>query len=211
MDFPINCLLCGKKFIREDDWVLVKERGLQTLRECSDKLGDKKSLVFKDKTEIKVHEKCRIAYLKVLNKIQPGSSNSSSISTRSASSHFEFSKLCLFCGKDYYQSQRKKCVISSDVMTNKLLSIAKERNDNLGKHIEELISQVASLTEAKARYHRLCFNDFSNIKKDVSHEDDSPLEKSLKYIYSFLEDNLECQFVLSDLLKKWNTSQCPGH
>lgn len=102
MDTSINCVLCGKKLISANNkCVYVKERGLKTLRKCNENSSDEKYLLFKDKTEIKVHKKCQVDYLLFYN-VQPGSSTSSDISTRSVSSSFEFSKLCLFCGKNYH-------------------------------------------------------------------------------------------------------------
>lgn len=151
-------------------------------------------------SEIKVHEKCRVAYL-VANKASTGSSNSSEVSTRSFSSTFDYKKFCLFCQKDYYQSIRKKCIISSDEIKEKLLEVAKLRNDLLGSQVTDLISRVQSLTEAKARYHLTCLNDLKKNPTNPSDKEDSPLESSLKFIFHFIENNLECQFTLSELIK----------
>lgn len=102
------------------------------------------------KTEIQVHEKCRTKYL-ISNKNTPGSLNSSvsGISTRSVSSDFEFSKHCLFCQKDVYNKFRKKHIIQSDEIKEKLLQFAEQRYDSLGQHVIDLISRINSLTEVK--------------------------------------------------------------
>lgn len=159
MDFSVKCFLCEKKLISSShEWTLVKERGIRSMCENSKKIGDNKYKLLEGQSEIKVHEKCRVAYL-VANKAFTGSSNSSEVSTRSFSSTFDYKKLCLICQKDYYQSIRKKCIISSDEIKEKLLEVAKLRNDLLGSQVTDLILRVQSLTEAKARYHRTCLND----------------------------------------------------
>lgn len=207
MNSSTHCIICGKKLL-STGCTFVKKRGIDTLCEYSKKYGDNKYKLLEGQSEIKIHEKCRVAYL-VSKEVIVESSNSSDISTRSVSSSFEYNKLCLFCQKDYHQSIRKKCVISSDGMKEKLLAVSNLRNDSLGEQVRNLVSSVQSLAEVKARYHRVCFNDFNAIPTEKSIEMLSELEKSLKLVYDFIEDNLECQFVLSDLMNMMKYKPAP--
>lgn len=202
MDYSVKCFICEKNLIGVKERKTVKERGINSLRECSLKIGDQKYKTLEGKMEIQVHEKCRTNYLLLCKKNDSESSSSSvsAQSTRSSSTDFAYDKLCLFCQKDYCHSLRKKHVVRSDDMRKILLDITNQRNDLLGEKVKDLI-RVDSLLEVKARYHLKCFNNFKLIPTNKDDEEESPLEQSLKYVFDYIENNSECQFTISELIK----------
>lgn len=203
MDYSVKCFIYEKNLIGVKEGMTVKERGINSLRDCSLKIGDKKYKTLEGKTEIQVHEKCRTNYLLLSKKIDSESSRSSvsAQSTRSGSTEFAFDKFCLFCQKDYCSSSRKKHVVRSDDIRKMLLDIANQRNDSLGEAVKDVISHVHSLLEVKARYHLRCLNNFKVIPINKDDKEKSPLEQSLKYVFDYIENNSECQFTISELIK----------
>ncbi|KAL3271837.1 hypothetical protein HHI36_022307 [Cryptolaemus montrouzieri] len=102
MNSSINCFLCGKKLSSSgNECTILKERGIATLCDYSKTLGDGKYKLFEGKSQINVHEKCRVGYL-VSKKVMEGSSTSSNVSsasTRSTSSSFDLKNYVYFVGK----------------------------------------------------------------------------------------------------------------
>lgn len=160
MDITKYCIVCAKT-LNVGVVNSVKERGIQTLRAHSEKYGDNILKLLEGVTEIQVHTRCSLDYRKGSFKMQEAADSPASGRSSRASSveGFDFIQLCIFCCKSWSKkSSAAKYVVSSDLLKEKLLQIAQERNDEQGAAIISVINSTPSLVEAKARYHEECFD-----------------------------------------------------
>ncbi|KAG5872190.1 hypothetical protein JTB14_026241 [Gonioctena quinquepunctata] len=95
-------------------------------------------------------------------------------------------------------------------MKDKLLKVARDRNDELGTTVISLIETIPSLVEANVRYHRNCFDKFKYIPRPStsSHTPDPVVGQTMQAIYNYIENHDECQFTLKELRRIGNNALC---
>lgn len=128
---------------------------------------------------------------------------------------------CLICfgviDEKFLAAERKKRKdlrldvhkVAKSTFKNSLLQKCAERKDKWGDEVKERIDSVRDLKAAGTIYHRTCYELFMNVKfkaeGDVGKAGRRPnleIDKTMKEIYSTLNNSDECNFDLEDLLKE---------
>ena len=169
------CFICEESLI-DGKTILVKQKGLNTFRECSRKRNDGKSDKYLiNRLSVTVHDACRKQYtnkklIAVANRrgFDTVLQDAPSSSRRSDVPEFDFKKCCFLCSAEIteeYLRHLKKSRLSSrdtiyDVRTLKMienvLTRAQNRHDDWGRAICERIGNIHDLVAVEARYHNNC-------------------------------------------------------
>ncbi|KAJ8668754.1 hypothetical protein QAD02_000013 [Eretmocerus hayati] len=199
-----SCSICLEPLLKRDRLTQkplqitdIQSRGLSTFIQKSKIVGDGKENLWKDRSKICVHEKCRLKY-KNIQIPQPGakrarlSFNTSNSSQDSAldcsqdsladslgtdsSHHFDFPDKCFICGGDLDRNHKKVQTSKKDSIS-KLCSAALDREDDFGKNVYDRIHNLNARDRIQLNYHTTCYDSFRYKKNrsdpivdELSHE-----------------------------------------
>lgn len=217
-----TCFICGES-LREGDVVLVKEKGVQTLRASSAALKNRDNeCLLRRVTEICVHSACQKRYNHpkvIAAAVKRGETDVKGRTTRGSSEQFIFRENCFLCGEritaEFIEAQKRKrpdkrnSVITVEKMTlNKtILQAAEKRGDEWGMKIKERLTEDTDLVALDARYHLFCqrqlYRPVTTPGGSRGHRDFSSIDEAMECIYAYLETHGdECQFSLSQLIEE---------
>lgn len=204
----------------------IKERGIRTLIEVSEKRGlkDKKKFLQVCK-EVRVHDPCRKRYTAVCNveaSVRRGGDSASQLQISSTRSSTEIActlkGICFLCGdaitEEFIQLQSKLPLDRRNMvhtveklgMRQTVLDAAKHLDDDWGRAIVERLLTIDDLVAADGTYHRLCYRRLFKLLPTGNKRGYGPANKTeqvMECVYEYLFENSdECQFSLSHLLQQ---------
>lgn len=215
-----ECCLCDDLLEDGTELCVVKEKGLQSFIEASTKRKDGKVKLFKERTEIQVHVRCRknyttersvAAYLKRAAQHIPKKK-------RSITREFSFKTHCFICGNqvatDHNQQQIKNPPNKRNMVYNvttlsmreKVLSLVAGRQDELSQGIVTRLEPEHDLVAVDAQYHRDCMKALYRPHRQglpTGRPVDNEMEAAIHSITTFLKNSdEECQFTFDELMEK---------
>lgn len=171
-------------FLEIGEVVMMKEKGIATLRTASIKRGLQENDCFlQSLKEVSVHNKCRKNYTdnKMISaSIRRGNETvkeptvKPSLRSLSEQPHF-LKNICFLCGEEITEAflnlqerlpiSRKNYVHTVEKLDMKetLLIAAKERGDEWGLKIIQRLESVNDLVAADGRYHHLCHKNLYQV------------------------------------------------
>lgn len=165
-----------------------------------------------------MHEKCRSVYISKnciqaeKRRLEQEETTASPIVPCKRRKGFDFKKQCLFCGevadevtekkrKEKYRRKIKNLCTHEfkDTITKK----TEERGDDFGKVVKNHILLQFDLIAVKAKYHAVCFTNFSNKSSSSSSlqkpRQDNQVTEAMLEIFYYIENNNDSQFTLKEL------------
>lgn len=216
------CPICEK--ICTTDCVPVGPKGRRSLVAASVERQDGLHQNLETQEPLKVHIACRKAYTressiksqKRRSEEPPAEPQVEPPTLRSQTPLFDITTHCLFSSEPLpissrLTTKRQKSVSNVETMPFKqnLLDRATERNDEWGEIVAKRLIEVSSdLVAAEAKYHRNCAQEFlsnSATQKSVGKPPDAQKQAAFNELCAFLDENDECQYALSDLMKLMET------
>lgn len=168
-----TCFICGLS-LQEGETILVKEKGVQTLRLSSTALKNSDNeLLLRHLKHICIHTSCKKRYNNpklIKAAVQRGERDlkKKKRTTRASSEQFNFKDHCFLCGEvisaEFIEAQ-KKCspekrntvhTVVKITMSENVIRAAEKRGDEWAIKIKERISEETDLVALHARYHLLC-------------------------------------------------------
>jgi hypothetical protein len=211
----MECILkpCGDK---GGPTVQLRKKGLETLVKCSVIRKDGLDQELRNNDNVTVHVECRKRYSR-----RPEPSKEQNLSKRNCrTSVFDFKSQCFFCERicDRFPTKRVNSAKGhwSLVETLSLILNVREFSTKRGdcswaKDVERRLACVIDLVAVGGRYHHYCYSRYqvpgSSRPGDetaswggsrTSDEDHA----AFRELCSYIENNEECQFTVSDLLVK---------
>lgn len=213
------CVLCEETFV-EGECVVVKDRGIKTLIECSKKRGDGKNILFQGRDTVKLHVSCRKSYTRekcVAAAMKARETQSRE--KRSSAPIFVFKEKCLFCAEDASENfvcqQTKKpsgkrevvSLVSTMNFKNHILEVAQGRGDKWGEDVSSRIRYVSDLVASDGRYHQSCMKKFLvpvRTKETAGRPQNENVTAAFEHICNHIESNKEeCQFSMREILSNF--------
>lgn len=198
-----NCVICQETMSASGEIITIKSKGLNKLRDISNKRQD--SVSFSIPTSLSdrtFHKKCYYSYISP-NSIKAAIKNislntSSPAKTLRSVPTFKFRDLCIYCEKDasdkFIQDQQKfgdrKTVVRKITEPNfkgKVIKWAQTNAKEIGQQVIDHLAGIEALHELDPRYHKKCYDHFrlyssSEIRKNE-------LSEVTKFIISYLNNN----------------------
>ncbi|XP_048000447.1 uncharacterized protein LOC125237427 isoform X2 [Leguminivora glycinivorella] len=189
-----RCIICGNYL--NDNITVVKERGLQRLFACSVTRADGKQNFFKNRTEVRVHSKCRNSYCNpkcmqaVLKRQRKAWQSMSALA-----GGFDFQNKCLICDKDasvlfeqrhalYPESNRAAVGRVETVETQNIILKACAREDDCWSQLVLLRIGQHNILEKHARFHYDCYNIFCEVSNPLEQDPQSgTTENAMTFIH----------------------------
>lgn len=221
------CFIC-EKAIDPASVKIIKGETINNFIRASKQRQDEKHHQFQNKESLTIHSNCSKSYTSqkeinyVLRKLRDASaSTSSTVLTRgTATTDFNFKKLCFICEEDATDEflkkqdrlpankrQRVHCISSNDTLKS-LLGKLSTATDKLSLSIYTRLMKVEDLVAVGARYHETCQKNLYS-KCRVSSEPDETLNvKAAKFISTYILDHKEeCQFSITDILENFESDE----
>lgn len=226
-DSPGDCFICHLSLL-EGKVVIVKQKGILTLIEASEKRGlreNKKFLL--TRSEVPVHDACRKRYTAEKNIAASVRRGGDPVPPERPSPRpslrqehvTNLHKICFLCGEEITEEFLKRQVklpaarknpvhkVEKPSMKETIIDIAARRGDEWGQQIiDRLIREGTDLVAADARYHHRCHQNLYSLprsldKRPLMRPDVCNLPQAMEAIYSYLRENREeCQFSLQELM-----------
>lgn len=218
-----TCFICSLS-MEEGEIVLVKEKGVQTVRASSVALKNvENERLLKHLNQIHVHTACQKRYnnQKLMKAaVQRGETHMKKTSTRASSPHFSFKDHCFMCGEiitakfienqKKYPAEKRNSVhtVEKVTMNANILEAAERRGDEWALKIKQKISEDTDLVALDARYHLFCQrmlykSPSKGLGRGSNNAYSSSVDKAMDKIFTYLEGNSdECQFSLNQLIEQ---------
>lgn len=216
-----TCFICGLS-LQEGEIVLVKERGVQTLRSSSAALKNSENeRLLRHLKQIYIHTACQKRYnnTKLIKAaVQRGETDMKKRNTRASSEQFNFNNHCFLCGEaitaEFIEAQ-KKCspekrntvhTVVKIAMSESVLKAAEKRGDEWAIKIKERIKDETDLVALRARYHLLCQRRlYKPPSKGLGRGSyvHCNINEAMDCIFAYMEEHSdECQFSLTQLIQQ---------
>ena len=205
------CLLCGESLSKGNTVTVTK--GLSTIINISTRRKDGISQMLEGLSSIFVHVACRKTYTRdtsIESVLNPSPKKAKSL--RSSLQAFDFKLNCLFCGDecDKTADQRKQLnrrdvyEVRSIDCKESIKKAAERRSDEWGHAVRARIDSVFDLVAAEGKYPNSCYKKFYKVPSihKRGRPQDAALEEALKHLFSFLNNNDDCQYPIEELLMK---------
>ncbi|KMQ82542.1 hypothetical protein RF55_22593 [Lasius niger] len=207
------CLICCQSLSSGN--TVVVERGIDTLRDASVERNDGKIGHLRRVNSIKIHVQCRKEYTRkssiaaTKRKQDEGASTSGSSPPRTRRHTneylFDFQNLCIFCGEE---KEKKKDIksrriihrVSTATFKDSIIAVAEQLGNDMAKAVTKRII-YEDLVAAEARYHHDCHVSFKKPTTGgkIGRPQDSRITSAMEKIYTYIENNDDCQFTLAEL------------
>lgn len=225
-----KCFICEEDINNaSDDVSNMGAKGIKTLSKASIERNDSKFEYLKDVKALKVHTLCRKNYTRpdsikahVSQKLQLEASSSiqcdEQTTLRSSLPKFDFKTSCFFCtdliDDEVIKKEKKKPIekrrlcyaVRNLSLKEKVIDAAGKRKDQWADEVKLRLSNVSDLVAAEAIYHQDCFTKFFSHTVPTGKRRGRPeadyVVEAMEEIHSFLENNDECQHLLSKLMSK---------
>lgn len=169
MDTDTLCTLCNQSLQNEsEDIVKVHEKGLNSFICKSESKNDEKWKLWKGKTSVEFHEKCRKRYsaslstankkIKMIKHPEQEPPLHLALDT-SILVDFKFDTLCFFCCKSLDPYRKKISCIQEMQTLNKLICAANSSYEEIGTNVLNRLRGI-SLDIQKPKYHVNCYKIF---------------------------------------------------
>lgn len=225
-----KCFICEKD-VSEGAMKVVKEKGIDTLREASKKRNDGKGAVLAGKIYVSVHVSCQKSYINErmiaahLKKAARPSTSSGKL--RSSSEYFDCKTHCFVCGtdipEDYARSQQRLPLhkrnlvhlVTKIEMKDTVMKQAQLRGDDFGAAVINRIQPITDMVAADCKYHDKCLkNLYIRRPKPAKRKPVGPhaeeVQRAMNDIFTFMESNdEECQFSLDELITQVEGNYIP--
>ena len=219
------CVICNEELLPNDEVSKITTKGLKTL--ISSSLARNDGLVGKFESitlPLSLHTNCRKEYTRSSSIKSYQSKRDSSSATpaesktlRSAESQFDFKRDCLFCGEEADVSvklpikRRSLTEVETTEFRKSILERAAERNDKWGDSVASRVQNTIDLIAVEARYHHECRTQFylaksrDESKRPRGRPEDKAKAVAFSNLCTYLDENDECQYSLSELLEQMDT------
>jgi hypothetical protein len=208
-----TCFIC-EQVVTNEDKIVPGEHARQNIIRCSKERRDDKHKYLSDDCYIVVHRLCRNEYTKPSNvkraKLSfetPKEEIDVSPKRLRSSGNFDFDNFCIFCcdavkkipKKGKANVKRSVRVILDDSSKENIEKQAISRKDKWGRQVFSRIYTV-KLKDVRPKYHYGCWKSFMRESSNsVGRPQDNDLCKAMEVIYSYLEQNDDCQFTITEL------------
>lgn len=165
-----KCFICEKD-LSEGAVKVVKEKGIETLRDASKKRNDRKGAVLTGKSSVSVHVSCQKSYINekiIAAHLKKAAQPSTSTGKLRSFSEFYFKTHCFVCGtgipEDYARSQQrlpphKRNLVHQVTkleMKDTVMKQAQLRGDDFGAAVINRIQPITDMVAADCKYHDKC-------------------------------------------------------
>lgn len=219
MDPSVMCSLCNEPLNQSDDTTSIGQLQLQKFIKKSKLRVDGFWMSWEKGESLQVHNACRKRYSAKPDKPPPEKrkrtepplppppsfsqsepSSSQSSESKSMESHeFDFEHLCFLCGNQQNPYQKKVSHVRDPLLKDRLLLIAETRDDDLGEEIISRLNGKLSLVQAKAGYHKACYNNFVQPIYARQPVNDTQNDEAFSSLISHLENSSTFKFNLKEL------------
>lgn len=202
--------------------IVKVKRGLQTLKNIVLKRKDGIAEKLEGVEEIYLHVHCRKVYTSHPDRLQIPMFETCALMPLLRIVNipqFDFKMCCLYCGGKIDKENAKKhperysriCKVETLGKIATIRSICERRNDDWSRIVRSRIDAECDLVAAEAQYHKNFDSSFAVVASCMPSKlsvnlrgrpcDELKIEVFNK-LYCFLENNDECQCLVSDLLQK---------
>ena len=216
-----SCIICKELCIK--DCVQVGPKGRTTLVAASHERHDGRHGLLQKQEPLTLHIACSKAYTRESSiKSEKRKSEESAADEEfkpptlmSRTPSLDITTHCLFCSEVLLTSSKletKHRKLTSNVETiefkNSVLKRATEIGDKWGEMVAKRIEANIDLVAAEGKYHHACAQEFlSNPEKLklIGKLVDVQRNSAFSELCAYLDDNNECQYAVSDLMKHMET------
>ena len=216
-----SCIICKDACLKE--FVNVGPKGRITLVAASLERQDGLHEQLQAQDPLVLHIACRKAYIrkstikseKRKSEISEPDEEVEAPILRAQTSSFNIATQCLFCSEELITSHKieiKRRKIISNVETiefkENVIKRAKERGDEWGEEVVNLIEASIDLVAAEGKYHRACAQKFfskSNELKPLGKPVEIKKSEAFDKVCAYIDENDECQYTVSDLMEQMET------
>lgn len=123
----------------------------------------------------------------------------SSTSNQTDSNEFDFKNLCFICGKPFDLRHKEIRRVQDHLLKDRLLAIANSRDDDLGEEVLSRLKGNCSLVQAKAAYHKICYNRFVQQIYDRQPLENAQNEQAFCNLINHIQNAATYKFNLKEL------------
>lgn len=196
--------------MNDDQTVTVKQKGIETIVSASLQRKDDLHKKIENVSTITVHQSCRKNYTRPSSIINSNRSEmpSSSSTSRSTRTKFDFKTHCLFCTNNAVYdlklpTDRREAIaiVHTLKIQNTIVDTCNTRKDDWGYAVKTRILSLSDLVAAEGRYHIKCYKKFQKLPsdQDKGRKPCDKKEKAFQEICSFLENSDDSQYSVQEL------------
>lgn len=223
----IQCFVCAEEVKKGCDEVKVGVKGLNGLKQCSLLRNNGREKELEGLNSLIMHASCKKTYIRrtsidsAIKNVpsEPSTSTTESAVLRSSQRAFNFNTNCLYCCEtiddSFYLKERKKepqkrrhvYKVRTVGMKRRILEAVSRRGDQWATEVNVRLADTNDLVASGAIYHQECYlSFFTHVTPATSKKRGRPssdyVEEAMEEIFSFLENNNDCQFSIEELLSQ---------